>query len=249
MNIEFDLLDHGYTLCSPAWQLVYHRPTFNRIYYIESGEAYYSYNNITYRMEPHCLYIFPAMHHYSMHHNADNPLKMLWFHITIKNTFLTDFSHYYIKDDSILMQYINILKTLSNDKLYHSEFKDTLAPFLSLTNKYFNILHDEDPFLSRASCFIEKSMQRGISVEKLADHFNMERSYFSRYFKSRFNISPIDYIFSKKINTAALLLSHGQSTSKVCFLCGYKDEKAFIRAFKFKMGISPAVYRNTLHTP
>lgn len=81
-------------------------------------------------------------------------------------------------------------------------------------------------------------------MERLAAFAGMERSYFSRKFKSVLQISPNQYILSRKMRVAARALTDGASIYEAAKSCGYRDEKAFSRAFKKYMEVSPAYYRD-----
>lgn len=90
--------------------------------------------------------------------------------------------------------------------------------------------------------YIEENLGGDLSVQRVADYAGMERSYFSKLFKKTFRMSPRQYIYAKRMNCAAELIIQGKRIKEACRRVGYTDEKAFSRAFKQYMEMSPGEY-------
>ena len=85
---------------------------------------------------------------------------------------------------------------------------------------------------------------KGLSVENLADKFNMSKRNFIRRFKKVTYTTPIDYIHKVKIETAKRKLENNNtSINEVMYSIGYNDAKAFRSIFRKITGLSPTEYK------
>lgn len=92
--------------------------------------------------------------------------------------------------------------------------------------------------------YIEQNYFRHISVEELARHCWLDRSYFGKVFKSVTGQSPQRYLISFRMERAAEELTGGNaSIGDVGAAVGYPNLLHFSRAFKGVYGISPREYR------
>lgn len=83
----------------------------------------------------------------------------------------------------------------------------------------------------------------GVTVAALAKACGVSEVYFRKLFKSRFGVTPKEYIIQKRIGYARQLLRSGQfSVSQVALLCGYTEPCHFSRDFSARVGVSPNQY-------
>jgi AraC family transcriptional regulator len=84
-------------------------------------------------------------------------------------------------------------------------------------------------------------------LTNLAHELNLHPAYLSRKFPIYFNKNLGDYIRSKKLERAAILLQNQLSTnSEIAYDCGFSDESHFIKLFKATFGYTPNQYRKLL---
>lgn len=241
--MNYDLIWNGYTICNKDWGMTNVSEVFHRIYYVYGGEAYYRCDDKTIQLEPETLYVFPIMHPYTMWQNPENPLNVLWFHVEIDTQLCTDAAVIKIGKDSVLKHLLEAMRTLSHDVIYYERMLKIFDVFLNLLSEQMQSL----PYPGKQMCkvleYIDMNVDKELSVQALADDIGMERSYFSRKFKSVFHMSPNQYITAKKMKAAARELMAGATVYHAAESAGYTDEKAFSRAFKRYMEISPGKYR------
>mgnify|MGYP000321073434 CR=1 FL=1 len=83
-----------------------------------------------------------------------------------------------------------------------------------------------------------------LSVNVLADKFNLSPAYLSRIFKKENGISILDYISNCRINNAKELLRNTNKTiQQIAEETGFLSSSVFIRVFKKIEGITPGAYR------
>jgi transcriptional regulator GlxA family with amidase domain len=98
--------------------------------------------------------------------------------------------------------------------------------------------------VKKAQEHIEGNFQEKITVDELADKYNIGRRTFERRFKKATHNSVVEYMQRVKIEAAKKRLEVGRSTvNEVMYDVGYTDIKAFRDVFKKVTGMSPIDYR------
>lgn len=241
--MQYDMVWNGYTVCAKDWGMQDASEVFHRIYYVLGGEAYYRIRGKTARLEPGKLYIFPILYPYSMWQNPDDPLDVLWFHVETDAQLCTDVTALSVDSDSTIRYLLEAMRTLSGNVQDYETLLKVFDIFLRLLNEQMQLHPYPGKQMYKVLDYINKNIRSELSVKVLAEHIGMERSYFSRKFKSIFNMTPNQYITAKRMKVAASELMAGASVYHSAKAAGYTDEKAFSRAFKRYMEISPGRYR------
>lgn len=103
----------------------------------------------------------------------------------------------------------------------------------------------EDIEILKAQEYIEQHFRSRLTVDELADRFNIGRRTFERRFKKATSNTVIEYIQRVKIESAKQQLESGRKTvHEVMYDVGYTDTKAFRDVFKKITGMSPVDYRS-----
>jgi AraC-like DNA-binding protein len=100
------------------------------------------------------------------------------------------------------------------------------------------------PRLQRVREYVERNIQSHISLKDAADAANLERKYFSSFFRSRVGITFKRWLTVQRIERAMVVLSaHDESISRVAYLSGFRDVRTFERAFKRSVGLTPSAFK------
>ncbi|MBT2570796.1 AraC family transcriptional regulator [Planococcus sp. ISL-110] len=92
--------------------------------------------------------------------------------------------------------------------------------------------------------FMEENHCRSLTLEGLADRFCLNKYQLARLFKQHTGMSPLQYIISRRMDTAKqLLATTDSSAATIAGSVGYKSETQFQAAFKKAVGITPRHYR------
>ncbi|RXZ80299.1 AraC family transcriptional regulator [Paenibacillaceae bacterium] len=84
-----------------------------------------------------------------------------------------------------------------------------------------------------------------LSLQGIADQFQVSPSYLSRYFKEQTGDTLSDYISRYRIGAAKRLLAEaGVPAKQVASMTGFHSINTFIRLFKKYEGVTPGVYRD-----
>ena len=83
----------------------------------------------------------------------------------------------------------------------------------------------------------------------IANHFNYNYSYLSKVFKQTTKITILDYLSSKKLERAKILIDERKlSLTKIAETLNYASIYSFSKSFKYHFGISPTDYKKSLDT-
>ena len=106
-----------------------------------------------------------------------------------------------------------------------------------------NVINTESPrryHIRRAIAYISHNYEKDISIQDIANHCNVNRSYLSRIFMQTLNTSPTQYVIDYRIKKACELLANSELTiGEISAQVGYPNQLNFSRAFKRELGVSP----------
>ena len=91
--------------------------------------------------------------------------------------------------------------------------------------------------------YIDQNYHLTLSLELLADKYQLSPSYFSRLFREYCNTSFISYLTHVRIEAAKKHISIGTKINEVAHLVGYTDYSYFSRVFRQSVGVSPKTYQ------
>ncbi|MGG5330432.1 helix-turn-helix domain-containing protein [Enterococcus sp. AZ163] len=155
-----------------------------------------------------------------------------------------------IKEPNFLIILMNQLLNVSNTYYYSAKMADTLTQtiLLELCNQYLAVSstmgEEYDAKIHQVAEWIRANMSEELSIQDIADHFEVSQDYLSRQFKKAFGKNLRDYLINLKISVAKVLLVQTTLPIKaIAELSYYADEKYFIRMFKKRTGLTPNKYR------
>ena len=244
MGKDFNLIWNGYTVCPKTWGMSSTCEMFHRIYYVYGGEASYTYRGESHPMKPGHLYLFPVFQPYSMRHSPERPLDVLWFHVEQDIPICEDVVNLEVSPDGALFHLIEALRLLSNSSEKFGHLLELFRIFLLILQDWIDPIPPLGKEMRGIVTYIDQHIDEPMNVGILARHAKMERSYFCRKFKKIFRTPPSRYITGVRMKQATKALLSGATVYAAAQACGYRDEKAFSRAFKQYMEISPARYRD-----
>lgn len=161
-----------------------------------------------------------------------NPIQLRGFMYMLLNhisrTFNQDYSYFSGKAKPIS------IISLGQFRQIVLSFCDTILETLETRNRY-------EVFIIRVEEHIRKHFaDSDFTVETLADHFSLSRSYISRLYKAARKETLASFIRRTKLEEAhSLLQKGGISVEKTAFQVGYTDVSHFIKIFKKHYGNTP----------
>lgn len=101
--------------------------------------------------------------------------------------------------------------------------------------------------IEMAKKYIDKHYMKPLTLNDVAEHVELNPSYFSSLFKKETGFNFTDYLLDTRIEMAKnLLLNPTVKVYEIGYKVGYEDAVSFGRAFKKKIGMSPKEYRKII---
>jgi AraC family transcriptional regulator len=95
--------------------------------------------------------------------------------------------------------------------------------------------------IENALIYIENNIQQPLSLESVANSFNMSKYYFHRLFSAMMGCSLNNYILSRRLNASLNLIRNDNlSLTDIAYQLNFGTQSSFTRAFKRQYGIAPS---------
>lgn len=93
--------------------------------------------------------------------------------------------------------------------------------------------------------YIERNLEKSMSLEELAETANFSKFHFNRIFHSLIGETPFQFVLRLRLEKAASLIIANRYSSiiEIAFRCGFSDISIFSRNFKSYFKISATQYR------
>lgn len=92
--------------------------------------------------------------------------------------------------------------------------------------------------------FVQKNYNSKLSLEDVAEHFNMTPVSLSRFFKVNFDKSFTDFITEIRVGyVIRMLVDTNMTVAEICSQCGFNNISNFNRVFKKREGCTPQEFR------
>lgn len=104
----------------------------------------------------------------------------------------------------------------------------------------------ENVCLEKAIRYMQKHVFDKLCLTQIAQHVQLDPSYFVRLFKKRMNTTPMHYYSNLQLEAArSLLISSNLSVKEIAAKLQFCSEFHFSKRFKQSTGSSPTAYRKT----
>lgn len=87
--------------------------------------------------------------------------------------------------------------------------------------------------------YINEHISDDLSIDTIAEHIFLNRSYIMHLFKSETGYTIGKYITEKRLFLASHYISRGFSMTEACYKSGFKNYTTFYQAYKNKYHVSP----------
>ncbi len=132
----------------------------------------------------------------------------------------------------------------------HFHTLDELSLFLtSIFYRFVGYVFDFGQFehadiMHKAISYLRENLGGRLSLEDLAQHVGLSRSYLSTIFKSELGLTFTDYLNRMRVEKSReLLLNPALTLADIASLVGYSDQSYFTKKFVQLTGQSPGQYR------
>ena len=260
-NFEVNLDECGIEQGIPGFGYKYEVLKNSVIHYVTKGCGTFKFNNKVYNLKEGDIFILLKGMDVEYMASIDDPWEYYW--IGFSGSKVGE----YLNRTSIIDSYVancsgnskipNIIVNMCEiSKTYNPSNSDDIVLLKELYSLLYTLIKEfPKPFeykdkelhtyIQDAIDFINSNYMNSITVNEVANHVNLSRSYLYRMFIKNLKISPQKYLINLRMYKATLLLKNtklpiGEVASKV----GYSDSLLFSKTFSRYFSMSPLNYRN-----
>ena len=260
-NFEMSLDECGIEQGIPGFGYKYEVLKDAVIHYISKGYGTFKINDEVYNLKQGDIFILLKGMNVEYIASMDEPWEYYWIGFSgskanecLNRIAIIESYAASCKEDSkiphIILNMCEISKTYnpscSDDILLLKELYSLLYALIEEFPKPFEYKDKElHAYIQEAINFINSNYMNSITVNEIANHVNLSRSYLYKMFIKNLKISPQKYLINLRMYKATLLLKNtkipiGEVASKV----GYSDSLLFSKTFSRYFSMSPLNYRN-----
>ena len=248
---------------------IYSRPTFYtlrprgridwQLLYIATGKAHFHFNDKETIVQAGHMVLYRPKEPQKYEYHAEDHTEVYWVHFTGGN--VTNLLRSYgITDDKKVfysgsnLEYRTIFRAMINElQTCKDSYPEMLEMylrqiFIRLQRTFqLSVRHDNDRTLEeidKATAYFTEHYSEQINIDEYAEQNHFSVSWFIRNFKLYTGCTPLQYILSKRIYNAEILLKDTPySITEISQIVGYDNPFYFSRLFKKVKGGSPIEYR------
>lgn len=103
--------------------------------------------------------------------------------------------------------------------------------------------------IARSIEYLSSRLDETVTIDDMAAQVGMSRAVLHRKFKQATSMSPIQFVKSMRLNSAAMKIASGMNVSTAAMEVGYVSSSQFSREFKRMYGQSPKQWSHTKVIP
>ena len=140
-----------------------------------------------------------------------------------------------------------LLKVITNYYLNNKIRKGIDQEHLSIPQPKRNQTLEVNKEIKKALKYIDKNLNRNITLEEISSHVYLSTHYFSRLFKKEMSMTFVEYVSHKKMEMAKDMLTNTSlPIGTIAANLGFSQSSYFCKVFQKKWKISPRDYRKSL---
>ncbi|MGI5894223.1 MAG: AraC family transcriptional regulator [Candidatus Merdivicinus sp.] len=244
--------------CWPDWQEMNYIPSYNKFYFILSGEGELTVDGKIYHPQPGELFLMPAGVRQSYRTINENTYTKYWCHFTaesggvrlfdaVKTPLCVRPSH----PEQLTRLFADLAEAHASQSPYaplaeKARMLEILLLFLEEAEKLGISYAESVPAeqLKQITDYISAHLAEEITLEDLAGLVHFHPNYFISFFRKYFGMPPLRYVSTARLERAKLLLkTTPDSIASVAEQTGFHGVYHFSKRFKNYTGFSPSDFR------
>lgn len=245
----------------PTW-----RPRGRRdfqLIYIASGKAHFHFDDKEEIVTAGHMVLYRPKEPQKYEYYGDDQTEVYWVHFTGGNVTNILRSYGLSNDKKVFfcgsgLEYSSIFRNMINElQICNEHYPEMLEMYLRqlfiiLQRSFLSSLKSENTRvveeIDKATIYFSEHYNENISIDEYAENNHVSVSWFIRNFKQYTGFTPMQYILSKRIYNAEILLQNpSHNVTEIANMIGYENPLYFSRIFKKIKGISPSEYRKNIN--
>jgi len=244
----------GISYCDATYKIDRKNSDIYCFEYIIKGEGTIKINGQEFIARSGDIYILPRGCDHLYMSDVNDPWTKIWFNI--KGPVIDNLMQayklnniYHIKNLDLKELFYEMFATVKEtNKNMEQIFQKTSIIFHEILLKIYSYVEIPQTINNETALqlkeYIDTNVESNLSIKTLANYVFRSPSQTIRIFKKEYEVTPYEYILSKRIETAKLLLINTNMPIKLIALkLKFADEHYFSNYFKLKTGSAPSSFR------
>lgn len=234
-----------------------------QLLYIAAGKAHFHFDGKEQIVTAGHMVLYRPKEPQKYEYYGEDQTEVYWVHFTggdvtniLRSYGLTDDKRVFYCGSGL--DYQNLFRTMINElQMCKENYTEMLEMYLRqifiMLKRYFlNELKTDNAYvveeIDKATLFFNEHYSEDISIDEYAQNNHVSVSWFIRNFKQCTGSTPMQYILSKRIYNAEILLQDSTyNVTEIAQIVGYDNPLYFSRIFKKAKGLSPSEYRKSIN--
>ena len=212
---------------------------FSIIYYVLGGSAFYTFDGVERPFEKGHLYILPANQTFSLREDPKDKFYSVYIH-AFTSPEIDSVIDIDVRKDGFVADSLQLIRRYikRDEQIYLRSLTDMLLSYLAQTAEMAKPQLPE-----QIKAYIDLHFVEVFRHSDLSGCFNYSRSYLSKVFKEKYNLTPRQYAQQLILKETVLLLRLGVSVAEIADRLAFSSPENLSRFFKGCYGYAPTEYR------
>lgn len=226
--------------------------------YVLSGVGHIECDGKKHVVKKGDFYLLNRLHSHLYYSDRENPYGKIWVNAGgrlldgIINAYgLTD-GAIIIPDSKTLPcfeKFRALLSTINvdnSDDIMNECAKLMCDMVITVANEHRKVQRATVSTAERIKDYIDSGLSYNVTLDDIAQHFYLNKSYIISIFSEKYGYTPKQYILQRKMQAACSMLEDNlYSISEIADLLDFSSSQHFSSSFKKKLGLSPDEYRRS----
>ncbi len=233
-----------------------------QLLYIASGKAHFHFDGREEIVTAGHMVLYRPKEPQKYEYYGEDQTEVYWVHFTGGNVTNILRSYGLTQDKKVFycgsgIEYQTIFRNMIHElQMCRADYESMLEMYLRqifiMIHRYFlTTTRTENAHvveeIDKATLYFNEHYNEDISIDEYAENNHVSVSWFIRNFKHCTGITPMQYILSKRIYNAEILLQDPTyNITEIAQIVGYNNPLYFSRIFKKAKGLSPSEYRKNI---
>lgn len=209
---------------------------FSIIYYALDGSAFYTFDGVERPFQKGYLYILPANRTFSLREDPRDKFYSVFIH-AFTSPEIDSVIEVDVQKDGFVKDTLDMIRRYIKHNVQIQSLTDMLLSYLAQTEKLAKPQLPE-----RIKEYIDLNFVGVFRDSDLSGRFNYSRSYLTKVFKEKYNLTPKQYAQQLILKETVLLLREGVSVAQIADRLSFSSPENLSRFFRGCYGYAPTQY-------
>jgi AraC-like DNA-binding protein len=235
-----------------AGEIAEYHTTFSAFIFTLSGRAQISFDDYVFMAQPHTVvHGCPGyLIRFEVDDNADFEHANIYYNACEVDPPNTQCGRWMdapfafgLDDYTDTLEQVVSLEQLSNQPSLDNRLHQIAGATVLVKNLFAPTQQSNTAKVNRVRGYLDNHYDQPLCLAELGDLVGMSPKHLSRCFSCNYGVSPMNYLITRRLEQAKLLLTSGLKVSEVAAMVGYTDPFYFSRLFKKRFGLAPRALR------